>query len=199
MSTAVLAERIVEAGKRLFAEQGFHATGMRAIARAAGVSIGAIYHYFASKDEIFLAVLRQEYERRLQEARALWEQGLPASEIIRRVVELHFATLAGHKESVQLLNRAWAPETPALRAQVQALREEYAAYIAKFLEEGMEAGQIRRAHPLLTAYALLGLVEAVTGRALADDEVARELLEVGPAELADMSWRALRPEGRGDA
>ena len=56
------AERIVEAGRKLFAKKGFHATGMRDIAKLARVSIGSLYHHFRSKDELFLAVVRREFE-----------------------------------------------------------------------------------------------------------------------------------------
>lgn len=185
---------IRRAGAWLFAEHGFHGTGMRAIAAAAGVSIGALYHYFASKEEIFLAVLRQGYDRRLEEAQVLWREGLPVPEVLRRVVELHFAAIAEGHESGRLVSRAWHGEVPALRPQILALREEYARCIADLLSQAMDRGEIRSAHPLLTAYALLGLVEAVTARAVAEDDVAGELRREGPRELAEIAWRALRPE-----
>ena len=52
-------------------------------------------------------------------------------------------------------------------------------------------------HPLLAAYALLGMAGAVTMRAAANDELARELRKVGAKELAEFAWRALSPkEGR---
>lgn len=44
--------------RRLFAEQGFYATGTTEIVRAAGVGTrGALYHHFPSKEALFLAVL----------------------------------------------------------------------------------------------------------------------------------------------
>lgn len=193
-----LARRIREAAARLFARRGFHGTGMRHIAEEAGVSIGALYHYFPSKEDVFLAVLRQEYDQRIAEARALWQEGMSAPEVVRRVVELHFASFAEGEEKGRLVGRAWQGEAPALRTQILSLREEYAQYIAGLLSEAMARGEIRRTHPLLTAYALLGLVESVTARAVAEDTVARELRRKGPAEVAAMAWRALRPEGEAE-
>jgi len=189
-----LAERIRGAAAWLFAERGFHGTGMRLIAEEAGVSVGALYHYFRSKDEVFLAVLREEYEGLLAAAQGLWREGLPASEVVRRVVELHFSAVAAGHPSGRLLALAWTGIPNPLRPQILALREEYAQCIADLLAEAMGRGEIRPAHPLLTAYALLGLVEAVTARALGDDRVADELRRVGPAEVAELAWRALRPE-----
>jgi AcrR family transcriptional regulator len=47
---------ILDAARQVFAERGFHRTRMSDIARAAGVSQGTLYHYFESKDELFLAL-----------------------------------------------------------------------------------------------------------------------------------------------
>ena len=45
---------IFQAALDLFQERGYEATTMRAIANAAGVSLGSSYHYFASKDHLVL-------------------------------------------------------------------------------------------------------------------------------------------------
>ena len=47
--------RIVEAAYRLFIEQGFHATSMDDIIRAAGTSPGGLYRYFPGKEAIITA------------------------------------------------------------------------------------------------------------------------------------------------
>jgi len=188
-----LADRIRGAAARLFAVRGFHGTGMRLIAEEAGVSIGALYHHFSSKEEVFLSVLRQEYDQRLAEAQEMWREGVSAPEVVRRVVEIHFASVAAGRESSRLLSQAWLGGPPELRLQILALRDEYAACIADLLSQAMGRGKIRLAHPVLTAYALLGLVEAVTARILASDDTADELRQVGPAEVAALAWQALRP------
>ncbi|MCX7750078.1 MAG: TetR/AcrR family transcriptional regulator [Candidatus Bipolaricaulota bacterium] len=187
-------ERILAAAGRLFAQEGFHRTGMRRIAAEAGVSIGALYHYFPSKEEVFLAALRAEYERWLAEARRLWAEGAPAREVLRQVVELHFASLARGGERGFLVGRAWHGEVPGLRKALLALRDRYAQAVARLLAQAMDRGEIRRAHPLLTAYALLGLVESVTARAVGGDRVAAEVRREGPREVAELAWRALQPE-----
>jgi len=48
---------ITKAAHRLFLERGYHGTSMREIAREAGIAVGGIYNHFASKEDIFLAVL----------------------------------------------------------------------------------------------------------------------------------------------
>lgn len=50
-------EDILKASLHLFAERGFHGTSMRDIARAADITEGLIYHYFASKRDLFRAII----------------------------------------------------------------------------------------------------------------------------------------------
>lgn len=193
MGEPLVLERIVEAGRKLFARKGFHATGMRDIAKLAQVSIGSLYHYFRSKDELFLAVVRRAFEERLAQARELMRQGLPGPEILRHVLDLHFAGFAAEPEAAQLLGRVWAPEDPALWKKLSALVDEYAQAIAAILQEAQASGAIRPVHPLLAAYALLGMAGAVTLRAAGKDPVAQEFREKGAQELAELAWHALRP------
>src|SRR4051794_36983611 len=47
--------RIVDAALRVFAEKGYHAATMQDVVRRSGLSVGAIYTYFRSKDDLFLA------------------------------------------------------------------------------------------------------------------------------------------------
>lgn len=193
MTETLILERIVEAGRKLFARQGFHATGMRDIAKLAQVSIGSLYHYFRSKDALFLAVVRRAFEERLSQARELMGQGLPASEILRQVLTTYFAELAKEPETAQLLSRVWVPEDPTLWKKLSGMVEEYAQAIAALLAEAQGAGAIRPVHPLLAAYALLGMAGAVTLRAAHKDEVAEEFRKLGAQELAELAWQALRP------
>ncbi|NUW37908.1 TetR/AcrR family transcriptional regulator [Nonomuraea sp. SMC257] len=50
---------LLREGRRLFAAHGYGAVGLAEIVRAAGVTKGALYHHFASKADLFRAVLRE--------------------------------------------------------------------------------------------------------------------------------------------
>ena len=55
-------EKIIEVARELFYAQGYHATGLAQILKEAGVHSGSLYHFFASKEELLLAVLEQYKE-----------------------------------------------------------------------------------------------------------------------------------------
>jgi AcrR family transcriptional regulator len=61
-STATRAALLVGA-RKTFAECGYDATTNRAIAEAAGVTAGAIYHYFSSKADLYIAVFLELQDR----------------------------------------------------------------------------------------------------------------------------------------
>jgi AcrR family transcriptional regulator len=79
--------QIVDAAVQLFIENGFHRSTTRQIARAAGISIGALYEYVASKEDILYLVcdaIHHETENRVASAmaRATSVQS-PLTEVIR--------------------------------------------------------------------------------------------------------------------
>ena len=47
---------------KVFSEKGYHATSIRDIAREAGFSVGGVYQFFTSKDELYLRVVESQWE-----------------------------------------------------------------------------------------------------------------------------------------
>ena len=58
---ATTRERILASATRLFAEKGFDGASMPAIAKASGITAGAIYKHFEGKGELLLEVLRRSF------------------------------------------------------------------------------------------------------------------------------------------
>jgi AcrR family transcriptional regulator len=56
-------ERIMDAARKLFIENGFHATGMAQVAKTSGIAIGQIYRDFSSKEEIVAAMVAADCGR----------------------------------------------------------------------------------------------------------------------------------------
>ncbi len=53
--------RLLDAGLRIFGEQGYHAMNTKIVAKEAGVSIGNFYNYFRNKRELIMEVFRRKY------------------------------------------------------------------------------------------------------------------------------------------
>lgn len=75
--TAATRAALIGAARTLFADEGFAAVGTQAIALRAGVTRGALYHQFADKNELFVAVFEQiEEEVMGQVAGAMTQAGV---------------------------------------------------------------------------------------------------------------------------
>jgi AcrR family transcriptional regulator len=84
----VTRQHVLDTALALFRRQGFAQTTMRDIADAAGLSLGAAYHYFPSKDALVLAYydwMQAEHERLVEDQRA------PEADLKSRIATL-FAT-----------------------------------------------------------------------------------------------------------
>src|SRR5579859_7193908 len=66
-------ERLIDAGYKVLSEKGYESTTVKEVANVAGVSPGLFHYYFASKDELLVAVLNEagmRYGRMMQDVRA---------------------------------------------------------------------------------------------------------------------------------
>lgn len=84
--------RLVEAAMILFGEKGFYGTNAKEIARAAGVSVGTFYAYFADKKELLLEILSRHMaevdESVFPELKAMIRDGATGREVGRRIIRL---------------------------------------------------------------------------------------------------------------
>jgi AcrR family transcriptional regulator len=77
-------QHIIDSAYRCFARKGFHQTTMRDIYAEAGLSPGAIYHYFSSKDEIIEASFIFDYQR----SRPIFEQAAANADPLAAIDDL---------------------------------------------------------------------------------------------------------------
>jgi AcrR family transcriptional regulator len=70
-------ERLLAAAVEVFSRQGYHAASVDEIAEAAGFSKGAVYSNFASKEDLFLALLDQRFEQEIAAGVEFFEQRAP--------------------------------------------------------------------------------------------------------------------------
>lgn len=81
-------QHVLETALKLFRRRGFQRTTMRDVAQGAGLSLGAAYHYFRSKDELVLAY----YERMQAEHERLAQAACPPDADLRTKLSTLFRT-----------------------------------------------------------------------------------------------------------
>lgn len=136
-------ERLVDAAGDLFAEQGFEGTSVADIVDAAGVTKGAMYHYFASKEdllqEIYARVLRMQTER----LEAVMARELPVAERLWMAAADVVATSAENLASTVIFFRSLHALSDERQRQVRAERRRYHEAFRSLILEGQRAGAFR--------------------------------------------------------
>jgi len=61
-----LEEKLIKTAEELFMEEGYDAVNIRRIAKASGVAVGTVYNYFSSKDELYLEVLKDSWDKTME-------------------------------------------------------------------------------------------------------------------------------------
>ena len=166
-------EHLLQVGMEVLGRRGTAEVSIEEIARAAGVSNGLLYHYFPTKSDFLLAVLKrsqQELDRRLARDRELsalgqFDRNLDA---LLRFVDEH---AAGYLAAVEA--RGVEPRVQALVEERRRRRvEELVALAAALQDESRDAMRT----PLLTTAieGWLALSQAVIVRWLRDRELERD-------------------------
>lgn len=156
-------QQILDAARTAFIRDGFHATSMQDIQREAGLSAGAIYLYFKSKDEIIAAIAADA----LATVSAAFDMRLPdrpPPDLDTLVGQLLSAAerLQNEKHIFPLVVQVWseALRNPPLLAKLTALFDEVRGRLTHLLAESQASGQIDpHVDPGSLVMALLGLVQ----------------------------------------
>lgn len=125
---------IIEAAIKLYATKGFASTSIQEIVTESGMSKGAFYLYFKSKDALLFAILEYYFDRIQKNVGAYENENLSAREKFSKQLTALLNTLLEHKEFVIMQSREQAIP---LNEQVKTLlfRKHYEAH--KFYQESL--------------------------------------------------------------
>ena len=163
---------LLEAAAECFAQHGYDAASVAEICRCAGVSKGAFYHHFSSKQALFLELLDAwlaKLDTQLDAARL----GAPTiPEGIRRMVETARPVFemsdAYFPIFLEFLTRA-SREPAVWRATIEPYRR-YSAFFTRLIEAGIEEGSLRRVDAEMAAQVLVSLAVGLLLQGLLDPE-----------------------------
>ncbi len=154
-------QQIIDAAYRCFASKGFHQATMRDIYEEAGLSPGAVYHYFASKDYIIRASFDFDYERSVELFRAAQESDDPL-DALTRLFDFFSQGLEGAAQlgagRVNVQGWGEALVNPRVSETFVRVLGSYIDVLSQVVRKGQEATQIDRTFdPYAVAQVLLSL------------------------------------------
>ena len=146
---------ILRRAAEVFRRKGFHAAGMRDIARGLGMAPGALYYYFESKDDLLYSCQMFSLKRLLASATEIAEADLAADVKLKRLIRSHLGHILGEFGGGRAHVEFHALPAPLLK-RVVSKRDAYEALVRRVLEEGIGQGTLRAADVRLTTLSLLG-------------------------------------------
>lgn len=194
-------QEILEAALQLFAEKGYSATKVDDIARAAGVTCGTPYLYFANKEDIFRALIREYLLPRLQLGDSLVQeyQG-SARELFIALMKLWWDLLGGTQLSalpkIMVSEARNFPDVAAMYHEQFALRCN--TLIRQVLEYGIARGEFRpvnldiASHVLMAPYVQIMIAQHCGMPHCLQNHSPDEFLE----QVADLLLGGLQREGQ---
>jgi AcrR family transcriptional regulator len=194
---------LLDAARPLFAREGFAATSVRDITRAARVNLGAVTYHFGSKRSLYDEVLSEAAQPLLDALddgdRAGAERGQDAAVRIESTLRALFTVLRREPDLPGLLFQESAAGRPAPAAVAGALRA-LLERLAGLVREGKSYGSVEAGDPILAAASLLaqtlsfGLVWRALGPGGSHGVMGRTSAGL-EAHVIDFTRRALRPPG----
>ncbi|MFC1822546.1 TetR/AcrR family transcriptional regulator [Thermodesulfobacteriota bacterium] len=141
---------IAEAAAPLFIKKGFHQTTMREIARAVGMSMGNLYHYINSKDDVLFLVYQELYSK--------WETRLEKFDVkniedpIEKLRLLMLSMLRAaydFKDMTQMTFRESKFLEKSALKQILSIESKFISAFVEVVGEGIEKGVFKDVNPTI--------------------------------------------------
>ncbi len=190
---AVSRQAILDTAARLFRQEGYAATSLRAIAGACDMKAGSLYYHFESKDQIVSEVLDIGVQRVFDAVKAAVEALPPAAGLaatLQCAIEAHLRALLHAHDFTSANIRIFGQVPTDVRASHRALRRRYEDYWRNLLASLQLRGEIRAENDLQrTVFFLFGAMNWATE--WYDEN--KSGLAVVAGELADLVVNGLKP------
>ncbi len=187
-------QAILETAARLFRQEGYAATSLRAIADACDMKAGSLYYHFDSKDQIVSEVLDIGVQRVVDTVRSAVEALAPKAglrDTLQAAIQAHLSALLHAHDFTSANIRIFGQVPAEVRSGHKSLRRSYEQYWQDLLLRLQQRGEIRSGTDLQrTVFFLFGAMNWTTEWY---DQKKSGLPSLA-GELADLVANGLRPQ-----
>lgn len=164
----VSAERknqILDTAANVFARMGLHQARMDDIVRESGLSKGAIYWYFKSKDDIIATLVQRFFDQEMHEMQAVRDQDISAHDKLIHITRIFNRDLHQiHDMGLMPLFYdfyALAIRNDPTQSFLQAYFRTTSSFFATIFQQGIDRGEFRPIDPHAAAVTLIALFEGL--------------------------------------
>lgn len=187
-----LRARILNAALELFAEQGYDATSVSQVVIRAGVTKGALYHYFAAKQDLLYEIYRGLLDQQLADLERISTEEPDPPRALRAVIHDLVVTTIRHRREVTVFSREGARLSPERWQVLQRDWRRYQEVVRGLIRDAQRQGIFSAAaSPELVSWMIFGLTTSLPSWYRPDGPKS-------PSDIADEAsafvLAALRPE-----
>jgi len=179
--------RIIQAARERYLEEGVDGASLRAIARDAGTSIGMIYYYFPTKDDLFLGVVEDVYGNLLDDLSVALADDVSVEERIRRLYARVGEMSDVEFVVIRIVIREALVSSSRLERLVERFSRGHLPLVVQTMNDGVREGVLTDRHPLpllIAAVGSLAIFPQVIRRLLARESPALMAMLPSAGELA---------------
>ena len=190
--------QILQAALTCFADKGFHQTSMDDIVAESGLSKGALYWHFKSKQELFVSLIAWYMSAFGEEASHAWTDDMSATDKIRAMMMFFVDSSEQLIPFFKITIDFWAQtsEDAQLRAIFDEMIDNFQQQLATLIEEGVVSGEFQSVDIPQLALALIAALDALAlYRTLLGDKID---VQSSVEALLEVVIAGLKPRGADD-
>jgi AcrR family transcriptional regulator len=142
-------ERILDVAGRLFAEQGYHGTGVDQLCRVVGLGKGALYYHLDSKEQVLFELCRRNVAELIQQADALESHDLPARVRLHAMFRVLMRNIADNQQEWQVFFHDFGALTGTRSQTVRRLRDRFEELVGSMIGQCVTEGSFRSVPPIV--------------------------------------------------
>ena len=165
-------ERILDAALRVFAERGYDGASVTQICDQAGVSKGALYHHYPTKQAVFLALL-EHWLTSVDDGLEVLREGQPdIAELLLQMADFSHQVFDAADGRLPMFLEFWsqASHDPAIWKATIAPYRRYRDYFASLVQEGIASGSLRDVDPDVAAHLIVSVALGLILQGMLDTE-----------------------------
>jgi len=156
-------QRILDAAIEEFAERGYGSASMNVVVERAGISKGALFKYFQSKQGLFGCIYRIALDQVKDYLRAVRDGSREQNffDRLRRVLEAGVRFIGSHPHLARIYYRLiYTGDSPDRHDILYQIQRESLHFIRSLVEQGIERGELRRdLDPEISAFFIVTLLD----------------------------------------
>lgn len=188
--------QILRAARSVFIAKGYQIARVEDVAKQASLSKGAVYFYYGSKRELFLALVREEHEATYSFLDTAEKDPRPAAEKLLELGVRYLDYFAGLKSPPRffLMMCEQGIRDDEIREEVQAVHQSFIDSVTRIMAQGIAEGAFKPLDPQAVAQLLKALIDGLAGESAIGIRPDKESLAISGMQLIMHGILATEPE-----